>query len=149
MAIDDASRVGYVEIPADERAETAVGFLRRAVSWFSGHGVTIERVMTDNWVAYRSHAFADECRTLAIQAQTHQTLYAETNGKAERFIQPLLRECAYRFAYPDSQAQGELLPRYLHLQPPPRSFSARISAADLSPPQEQRSDTRQLGRSRA
>ena len=115
VAIDDASRVGYVEILEDERADTAIGFLRRAVGWFAGQGVTIERVMSDNGVAYRSHAFADECRALTVAHKRTRPYTPRTNGKAERFIQTLLREWAYRFAYPTSHERRELLPRFLHV----------------------------------
>jgi len=96
-------------------SDTAIGFLQRAVDWFADHGVRIERVMTDNGVAYRSHAFADECRALAIKHKRTRPYTPRTSGKAERFIQTLLREWAYRFAYPSSQARRDLLDRYLHV----------------------------------
>ena len=115
VAIDDASRVGYVEILEDECANTAIGFLTRAVEWFVGQGVRIERVMSDNGVAYRSHAFAAVCRALEIKHKRTRPYTPRTNGKAERFIQTLLREWAYRFTYPSSQARREMLPRYLHV----------------------------------
>jgi transposase InsO family protein len=115
VAIDDASRVGYVEILDDECADTAIGFLRRAVSWFAAQGVRIERVMSDNGVAYRSHAFAEECRALEIKHKRTRPYTPRTNGKAERYIQTLLREWAYRFAYPTTQARREMLERYLHV----------------------------------
>jgi transposase InsO family protein len=115
VAIDDASRVGYVEILEDECADTAVGFLRRAVEWFAAHGVRIERVMSDNGVAYRSHAFAAVCRVLDVKHKRTKPYTPRTNGKAERFIQTLLREWAYRFTYPSSHERREMLPRYLHV----------------------------------
>ena len=114
VAIDDASRVGYVEILADECAATASGFLRRAVEWFGKREVRIERVLTDNGVAYRAHLFAATCRALEIKHKRTRPYRPQTNGKAERFIQTLMREWAYRFAYPSSDARCALLPDFLH-----------------------------------
>ena len=67
ICVDDASRLAYSEILPDERKESAVAFLERALAWFTGLGVTVERVMTDNGSAYRSHAFRDACRTAGLK----------------------------------------------------------------------------------
>ena len=114
VAIDDASRIGYVEILPDECGATAVGFLQRAVAWFAKRDVRIERVMTDNGVAYRAHVFAAACRALEIKHKRTRPYRPQTNGKAERFIQTLLREWAYRFAYPTSDMRRQRLPEFLH-----------------------------------
>ena len=114
VAIDDASRVGYVEILGNERAETAAGFLRRAVKWFADQQVRIERVMSDNGVAYRAHQFAATCRELEIKHKRTRPYRPQTNGKAERFIQTLLREWAYRFAYASSDERRASLDPFLH-----------------------------------
>ena len=102
VAIDDASRLSYVEVLADERSEAACAFMSNAVAWFAQMKVRVERVMTDNGSAFVSRAFADACRTLSIRHKRIRPYTPRTNGKAERFIQTLLREWAYRFAYNSS-----------------------------------------------
>lgn len=130
VAIDDASRVGYVEILADECAATASGFLKRAVEWFAKREVRIERVLTDNGVAYRAHQFAATCCALEIKHKRTRPYRPQTNGKAERFIQTLLREWAYRFAYPTSDARRALLPDFLHFY---NYHRAHTALSNLSP----------------
>jgi transposase InsO family protein len=95
VAIDDHSRLAYAEVLNDEKGPTAVGFLRRALEFYAGYGIRVERVMTDNGGAYRSHAHAAACRQLALKHLRTQPYRPRTNGKAERFIQTLLREWAY------------------------------------------------------
>ncbi len=101
---------------ADERAETAAAFLRRAISWFAERGVRVERVMSDNGSCYRSVIHARACRELGIRHLRTQPYRPRTNGKAERFIQTLLREWAYGRIYGSSaerRAQhGPWLRRY-------------------------------------
>ena len=97
VAIDDASRMSYVEILPDERTPAAMGFLTRAVAWFAKHGVSVERVMSDNGSAYVSFRFRDLCESLNVRHVRIKPHRPQTNGKAERFIQTLLREWAYRF----------------------------------------------------
>lgn len=124
VAIDDFSRVSYVEILDNERAVTSKGFLSRAVEWFAKHGVRIDRVMTDNGVGYVSHEYAAMCRALQIKHIRTKPYTPKTNGKAERFIQTLLREWAYRFAYPTSDARRQLLRPFLHFYNHHRAHSA-------------------------
>ncbi len=95
VAVDDASRLAYTEMMADERKESAVAFTRRAVEWFARHGVRVERVMTDNGSAYKSFAFRDLLTEQAIRHKRTRPYTPRTNGKAERFIQTSLREWAY------------------------------------------------------
>ena len=114
VAIDDASRVAYVEVLEDERAETAVSFLQRAHRWFADRGVTTLRVLTDNGSAYLSRAFAAACRGLGLRHSRTRPYRPRTNGKAERLIQTLLREWAYGFAFDSSAARRQLLLPYLH-----------------------------------
>ncbi|GAB37550.1 putative transposase [Gordonia sputi NBRC 100414] len=86
--IDDHSRVAYTEVHDDETAVTAVtavAVLRRAVQWFAGHGVTIERVLSDNGGAYRSHLWRDTCEALSITPKRTRPYRPQTNGKVERF----------------------------------------------------------------
>ena len=124
VAIDDFSRVSYVETLDNERAVTSKGFLCRAVAWFAKQGVRIDRVMTDNGVGYVSHEYAAMCRALQIKHIRTKPYTPKTNGKAERFIQTLLREWAYRFAYPTSDARQQLLRPFLHFYNHHRAHSA-------------------------
>jgi transposase InsO family protein len=81
IAIDDYSRLAYVELLGDEKATTAVGFLRRALAHYRSHGIRVERVMTDNGSAYRSTAHAIACRTLGIKHLRTRPRRPQTNGK--------------------------------------------------------------------
>lgn len=113
VAIDDATRLAYVEVLPDEKKWTAVGFLLRAIRWFRNRGVTVERVMTDNGGCYRSYVFGRACRRLGAKHLRTRPYTPQTNGKAERFIQILLREWAYAHAYQTSRARKADLPRWL------------------------------------
>jgi transposase InsO family protein len=114
VCVDDASRLAYVEIHPDELRYTATRFLIHALRFFSDHGVQVQRVMTDNGNAYRSRAFAKACRWLRLQHKRTRPYTPRTNGKAERFIQTLLRQWAYRCAYPNSGLRNAALPKWLH-----------------------------------
>ncbi len=114
VAIDDASRLAYVEVLANEQAETTVGFLRRALIFFRRHGITAQRVMTDNGSAYVSHLFAQRCQVHSLRHLRTRPYRPCTNGKAERFIQTMLREWAYRRAYSSSRLRTAALPAWLH-----------------------------------
>jgi transposase InsO family protein len=102
VAIDDATRLAYVEVLPDEKAVTAVGFLRRAVKHFSSYAITVERLITDNGSAYRSAVHAIACRTLGIRHLRTRPYRPQTNGKAERFIRTMLGGWAYGAIYRDS-----------------------------------------------
>jgi transposase InsO family protein len=102
IAIDDATRLAYVEVLCDEKATTAVGFLARAVKHFNSYGITVERLITDNGSAYRSTVHAIACRTLGIRHLRTRPYRPQTNGKAERFIRTLLGGWAYGAIYRDS-----------------------------------------------
>ena len=95
VAIDDHSRLAYAEVLGDEKATTATGFLERAIEFFASYGISVERVMTDNGSPYVSHLHAQICRQLGIRHLRTRPYRPRTNGKAERFIQTLLREWAY------------------------------------------------------
>lgn len=113
VCIDDASRLAYVEVLADEKAKTAVGFLRRAVAHFASFGVRVERVMTDNASAYRSAIHALACRALRIKHLRTKPYRPRTNGKAERFIRTLLGGWAYGAIYGSSEERSRALPGWL------------------------------------
>jgi transposase InsO family protein len=113
VAIDDFSRLAYVEVLADERASTAVAFLRRAVSFYAEHGVRVERLMTDNGSAYVSFAHAVACRALRIRHLRTRPRRPQTNGKAERFIRTLLGGWAYGRIYASSAERTAALASWL------------------------------------
>lgn len=130
VAVDDASRLSYVEVLADERSEAACAFLANAVSWFAEQKVRIERVMTDNGSPFVSNAFRQRCDALGIRHRRTRPYTPRTNGKAERFIQTLLREWAYRFAYESSAERKRWLTPYLHFY----NYHRAHSALDYNPP---------------
>lgn len=130
VAIDDASRVVYAEVLSDERGATAADFFDRAVAWFSQRGVTVEQVMTDNGSAYVSNQFARTCRARGARHIRTRPYTPRTNGKAERMIQTLLREWAYRFAYENSAERRWWLDPYLHFY----NIHRRHSAVGYTPP---------------
>jgi transposase InsO family protein len=99
VCVDDYSRLAYAEVLPDEKAQTAIGFLGRAVAFYAAHAITAQRVMTDNGSAYRSHAHRIACHQLGLRHLTTQPYRPRTNGKAERFIQTLTRRWAYGRAY--------------------------------------------------
>jgi hypothetical protein len=109
VCIDDASRLGYSEILPDERKESALGFLERALGWLAQQGVTVERVMTDNGSAYRSRDFGAALAAAGLKHKRTRPYTPRTNGKAERFIQTSLREWAYARPYATSQERSMLL----------------------------------------
>jgi transposase InsO family protein len=112
--IDDHSRVAYAEIHDDEKAETAVAVLRRAVSWFADHGVTVERVLSDNGSAYKSHAWRDACIDLRIKVKKTRPYRPQTNGKIERFHRTLADGWAFSKHYASESARRNALPAWLH-----------------------------------
>jgi len=99
VCIDDASRLAYTEILPSERKEDTTAFLRRALAWLDRHGVSVQRVMTDNGSAYRSKLFAQALRQAAARHVRTRPYTPRTNGKAERFIQTSLKEWAYAKPY--------------------------------------------------
>jgi transposase InsO family protein len=113
IAIDDHSRLAYAEVLANERGEAAVGFLRRAVAFFASHGIAVQRVMTDNGSPYVSAVHALACRELGLRHLRTQPYRPRTNGKAERFIQTMLREWAYGRVFATSAERTAALPLWL------------------------------------
>jgi len=114
VAIDDYSRLAYAEVLDNEKASTAIAFLHRAVAFFAGHGICVERVMTDNGSAYISHAHAIACRELDIRHLRTRPYRPRTNGKAERLIQTMLRRWAYARAYSSSAERAATLKAWLN-----------------------------------
>jgi transposase InsO family protein len=102
IAVDDYSRLAYAEVLPDEKATTAVAFLRRAVAFYRDHGIRVEAILSDNGAAYRSVVHALACRTLRIKHLRTRPYRPQTNGKAERFIRTLLAGWAYGAIYRSS-----------------------------------------------
>jgi transposase InsO family protein len=102
IAIDDATRLAYAEVLQDEKASTAIAFLRRALQFFKRHGMQVRELLTDNGSAYRSAVHAIACRTLGIRHLRTRPRRPQTNGKAERFIRTLLGGWAYGAIYGSS-----------------------------------------------
>jgi transposase InsO family protein len=113
VAIDDATRLAYVEVLSDEKAITAIAFLRRAVAHFASYGITVEQLITDNGSAYRSTIHAIACRTLGIRHLRTRPYRPQTNGKAERFIRTMLGGWAYAAIYRDSAQRNGALAGWL------------------------------------
>jgi transposase InsO family protein len=113
VCVDDATRLAYVEVLSDEKARTAIGFLRRAIAFYAAHGITVERVMTDNGAAYVSIAHAVACRALGVRHIRTRPYRPRTNGKAERFIRTMLGGWAYGAIYRDSRERTAALSGWL------------------------------------
>jgi transposase InsO family protein len=114
VAVDDATRLAYVEVLPDEKATTAVGFLHRAIAFYERHGISVERVLTDNGSPYMSTVHAIACRTHGIRHLRTRPYRPQTNGKAERFIRTLLGGWAYGAIYRSSNERTAALDGWLH-----------------------------------
>jgi transposase InsO family protein len=113
IAVDDYSRLAYAEVLTDEKATTAIGFLRRAVAYYQRHGITVERLLTDNGSCYRATIHALACKTLGIRHLRTRPYRPQTNGKAERFIRTLLAGWAYGAIYRSSTERTAALDGWL------------------------------------
>jgi transposase InsO family protein len=113
IAVDDYSRLAYAEVLTDEKATTAIGFLRRAVAFYRRYGITVERLLTDNGSAYRATIHALACRRLGIRHLRTRPYRPQTNGKAERFIRTLLAGWAYGAIYRSSTERTTALDGWL------------------------------------
>lgn len=109
VCVDDASRLAYTEILPSERKEDTTAFLERALAWLGRHGVSVERVMTDNGSAYRSKLFAKALQAAGARHVRTRPYTPRTNGKAERFIQTTLREWAYAKPYRSSAERTQAI----------------------------------------
>jgi transposase InsO family protein len=124
IAIDDATRLAYAEVLADETAVTAVAFLRRARRFFATYGITIKALLTDNGSAYRSAIHAIACKALGIRHLRTRPRRPQTNGKAERFIRTMLAEWAYGAIYASSSERTRALDGWLFRYNHHRNHSA-------------------------
>jgi transposase InsO family protein len=114
VAIDDATRLAYAEVLADEKASTAVGFLRRALAFYASYGITAERVLTDNGSPYVSAIHALACRALGVRHLRTRPRRPQTNGKAERLIRTMLGGWAYGAIYSSSRERTAALDGWLY-----------------------------------
>ncbi len=134
VAIDDASRLAYAEVLPNERSPSSTAFLRRSVAWFHRRGISVQAVMSDNGSCYVSHQFQAVCERLRLRHLRTRPYRPRTNGKAERFIQTLLREWAYRRPYATSSQRTDRLSRYLNhynLRRPHAALNKRTPAQRL------------------
>jgi transposase InsO family protein len=134
VCVDDATRLAYAEVLGDERAGTAVSFLRRAIGFFASHGIAVERVLTDNGSAYRSTVHAIACRALGIRHLRTRPYRPQTNGKAERFIRTMLGGWAYGAIYRNSAERTAALEGWLwryNFKRPHGSLGRKTPAARL------------------
>src|SRR5215210_7131661 len=130
VCVDDATRLAYAEVLADERGETAAGFLRRAVAWFRSMGIEPKRVLSDNGACYRSRLHAAACRELGLRHSFTRPYRPRTNGKAERFIKTLTHRWAYGAIYATSTERTAALPGWLTHY----NFTRRHGALGHKPP---------------
>jgi transposase InsO family protein len=135
VCVDDATRLAYVEVLPDERALTTVAFFERAVAWFSQRGVRVRQVLSDNGAPYRSGLWAAWCSAHHVEHLRTRPYRPRTNGKAERFIQTMLREWAYVAIYRSSQHRARALPAwidYYNTQRPHGALGHKTPASRLN-----------------
>lgn len=141
VLVDDATRLAYSEVLSGQDGTAVTGFLRRGAAWLTRLGVRIERVMTDNAAAYRSHDYQAALRALGAKHVRTRPYTPRTNGKAERFIQTCLREWIYKRAYRSSKTREAALPNFLqryNVERPHTSLQRRPPLARLLELSEQR-----------
>jgi transposase InsO family protein len=115
VCIDDASRIAFTDIFPDEKAVSAITFLKASVACYESLGIKVTRVMTDNGSCYKARDFAKACKALGLKHIRTKPYTPRTNGKAERFIQTALREWAYARAYTSSDNRKSHLPTWTHM----------------------------------
>lgn len=141
VAIDDFSRLAYAEVLPNERGATCAAFLRRACAWFARQGIVIKALLTDNGTGYRSHRFRGACQRLRLRHHRTRPYTPRTNGKAERFIQSMLREWAYARLYRSSLTRSNNLGRWIRYynQERPHASLGYLPPISRRPVPEQRS----------
>lgn len=132
VCIDDASRIAFTDIFPDEKAVSAIAFLKAAIAYYESLGITVTRVMTDNGSCYVAKQFSKACKMLGLKHIRTRPYTPRTNGKAERFIQTALREWAYARAYPSSESRKSHLPNCTHMYNWHRPHGALKSKTPIS-----------------
>ena len=132
VAIDDDSRLAYAELLASDDAAACAAFLERALAFYREHGIVVERVLTDNAKAYSSRVWRTVCARHRVRRRFTRPYRPQTNGKAEALIKTLLREWAYRFAYPTSHHRTRALPSFIRWYNKRRPHSALGAQPPLS-----------------
>ena len=134
--VDDHSRLAYLEVLDDERAATAAGFWTRAAAWFTAHGITVERVLTDNGACYRSRDWATALTETGAAARRTRPYHPQSNGKVERFNRTMADEALYAATYTTNRHRRDALTAWLHTYnhhaPTPPSTDNPRSAASPS-----------------
>jgi transposase InsO family protein len=130
VAVDDCTRLAYAEVLPDEQASTAIAFLHRAIAFYRRHGITVERVLTDNGSPYRSTVHAIACRALGVRHLRTRPRRPQTNGKAERFIRTMLAGWAYGALYGTNRERTAALDGWLYRY----NHHRRHSAIGRQPP---------------
>jgi transposase InsO family protein len=141
VAIDDASRLAYVEVLVDETGHSTAEFLQRALAWYRSHGVRVQSVLSDNGSNYRSHVFRRFCFERQIRVLKTRPYRPQTNGKAERFIQTMIREWAYGRPFTHSRFRIRALQpwlRYYNQRRPHGSLDGKPPISRLRGIREQR-----------
>ena len=136
-ALDDHTRLAYTEDLPDETAATCAAFLIRAAAWFATHGITIERVMTDNTWAYTKNTWRQTCHDLDISPRRTRPWRPQTNGKVERFHRTLLEEWAYQQPYTSDTERQAAFPDWLdwyNYHPPHTGIDGHRAATELPCP---------------
>ena len=133
VCVDDATRLAYAEVLADEKATTAVAFLGRAVAFYTAHGITVQRVMTDNGAAYRSTAHVLACRLLGVRHLRTRPRRPRTNGKAERFIKTMIAGWNDGAIYGSSRERTQALDGWLWTYNHRRPHGALSHQPPISP----------------
>ena len=124
VCVDDHTRLAYAEIHPSENARYATLFMRRALKWFRSLGIQPKRLLSDNAKCYSSNSFTALCEGEHLRQSFTRPYTPQTNGKAERFIQTLMREWAYALPYPSSDKRAADLPRWLRLYNHQRSHGS-------------------------
>ena len=132
VAVDDRSRIAYAEILPDERGTTAAAFLTRAVAWFAVHGLTVQRVLSDNGACYRSGVFAQAADNAGVRRKRIRPYRPCTNGKVERFNLTLTREWAWAQPYTSNTQRTDALNDFLYRYNHRRPHTARNGATPMS-----------------
>jgi transposase InsO family protein len=112
--VDDHTRLAYVELHSDERAQTVTGFVTRALKWFETQGITTKRLMSDDaWSYTQNRSLRELLATREIKHLRTKPYRPQTNGKVERFHQIMRREWAYGLSYRSHRHRNRALPHWL------------------------------------